>query len=139
VELYRGVTAASYAEELRTGDFFVGQGGFADGMYTVAGPHALVIARQYAETIDGTVIRLSLKRGARVIDSLDLESQSSAALAALRASDDHYAAMQSLYNDYGRYAVYLGFDAIRIVEASDVEYYVILNRTATRVQQENVR
>jgi len=139
VELYRGVTATPYAEELRTGDFFVGQGGFADGMSTVAGPHALVIARQYAASVDGAVIRMSLKRGARVIDSLDLERQSTVALAAVRATDDHYETMRALYNDYGRYATYLGFDAIRIVEASDIDYYVILNRTAGRMQRENIR
>ena len=46
------------------------------------------------------------------------------------------AALHTLYDDIGRYAAYLGFDAVRV---RDREYYIVLNRTALRVQREDLR
>ncbi|MGH2599726.1 MAG: hypothetical protein ACRDJ9_10090, partial [Dehalococcoidia bacterium] len=40
------------------------------------------------------------------------------------------------YDDIGRYAAYHGFDLVHVTEQ---EYYVILNRTAVRVQREDLR
>src|SRR5215212_7542681 len=45
VELFRGVTDARFAEQLRIGDFFVGRGGELNGMYAAAGSQTLAIAR----------------------------------------------------------------------------------------------
>jgi vacuolar-type H+-ATPase subunit H len=46
------------------------------------------------------------------------------------------AAVHAEYDDIGRLAAYLGYDA---VHAADVDYYAILNRTAVRVQAEDLR
>jgi hypothetical protein len=167
VELFRGVTEARFADQLRTGEFFVGRGWFADGMYAAAAPGGLDIARQHASTGDGTVIRMSLKRGARVLGNEEIEARATAelenairqlrfeqelAMQAARRQPDRSVfrsierdyerrieAARSLYDDYSRCAVYLGFDAIHVVSSPDIDYYVVLNRTAIRVQQENFR
>lgn len=136
VELFRGVTESHFAEQLRVGDFFVGRGGLLDGLYTAAGPNALAIARYYAGRGDGTVIRLTLKRGARVIDADDLEA---------RARLNHRPGAELsehrflLYTELGPFAAYIGCDAVHIVEYPDIDQYVVLNRTALRVQRENTR
>jgi hypothetical protein len=79
VELFRGVTDARFAEQLRIGDFFVGRGGELNGMYAAAGPHALAIARQYAGS-GGTIIRMTLKRQARVIRWAEVEARTGTAV-----------------------------------------------------------
>ena len=137
VELFRGLADARFAEQLRVGDFFVGRGGEVGGMYTAAGPHALVIARQYAAGGDGTVVRLALKRGARVIAWDDLEQREAVDLS--RLGNVPPAVARVLYNDLGGLAAYLGYDAVHIVDFPDIDYYVVLNRTALRVQKENLR
>jgi hypothetical protein len=40
------------------------------------------------------------------------------------------------YDDIGRYAAYLSVD---IVHVAEFDYYLVLNRTAVRVQQESLR
>jgi hypothetical protein len=167
VELFRGVTEARFADQLRSGEFFVGRGWFADGMYAAPAPHGLGIARQYARAVDGTAIRMSLKGGTRVLSNEKIEERAASELehairrlryernramqaarqqpeeSAVRSVERDYErridAARSLYDDYSRCAAYLGFDAIHVVSSPDVDYYVILNRTAIRVQQENLR
>jgi hypothetical protein len=144
VELLRGVSDVRHVEQLRHGAFFVGRGGFADGMYAVAGRSALVIARQYTGAGAGALARMSLKQGARVIDSMVLEERALAALTSIRLRatverDIRNEALLSLYNDYGRYAAYLGYDAIRVEGFDDEVLYVVLNRTALRIQREDMR
>jgi hypothetical protein len=136
VELFRGVTDARFAEQLRSGDFFVGRGGILDGLFAAAGRAALAIAREYAARGDGTVIRMTLKRGARVIDAAVLEAEARA--------DSHSVGGRAelaylLYTQLGAYAAYRGFDAVHIVDFPDTDHYVVLNRTALRVQRENQR
>ena len=137
VELFRGVSDARFADELRSGPFFVGRGGEIDGMYAAAGPHALTVARQYSAVGDGTVIRMALKRGARIIAWRDLERQAATELRRAAAVPPEVA--HSLYNDAGRLAAYLGYDAVHVVEFPDIDDYVVFNRTALRVQKENIR
>lgn len=166
-EMFRGVTDARFAEQVRSGDFFVGRGGLADGMYAAARPHGLAVAREFAGGAGGVVLRMTLRSGARIIESRDLEArageelerhvwalraeQAAAIRAAARGGDqaaleriasgyDHrLASARLLYNHLGLYAAYLGYDAIHIAELPAPESYVILNRTAVRVQRENIR
>jgi hypothetical protein len=137
IELFRGVTDAPFADALRYGEFFVGRGGEVAGMYTAAGPHGLVIARQYAAIGDGTVIRMTLKRAARIVQWPELEKREAVELD--RADSMPADIARTVYNDLARLATYLGYDAIHIVDFPEVDYYVVLNRTALRVQRENVR
>jgi hypothetical protein len=135
-ELYRGVTEPRFAEALRVGDFFVGRGGEVDGMYCAAGPHALAVARRYATGGTGVVIRMTLKRGAHVIGWHELERLESIEIDQIM---EQSGATRILYNDFARFAAYLGYDAVHIVEFPDVDQYVVLNRTALRVQREDIR
>ncbi|MGE3600001.1 MAG: hypothetical protein AB7N70_31115 [Dehalococcoidia bacterium] len=137
IELYRGVTERRFADQLRYGDFFIGRGGELDGMYAAAGPHALAVARHYAALGDGTVIRMTLKRGTRVVRWHDLEMRAAAELSMMTSMPLDVA--RSLYNDHSRLAVYLGYDAVHIVDFPDIDHYVLLNRTALRVQEGDMR
>lgn len=166
IELFRGVTRAVYAEAFREGTFFVGHGGTLDGMYAASGGTGFAVARQYAAGGDGAVIRMSVKPGARIVDVEVLEAQAQAVfdatVQALRteqvtaisaaqrrngdeaarreraAYEQRMAGTRALYTDLGRYAAYMGYDAVREPDDVDV-YYVVLNRTALRVQRENMR
>lgn len=136
VELFRGVSAARFAHELRYGDFFIGRGGELGGMYTAAGPHALVVARQYASLGDGTVVRMALKAEARLVRWHELEARVSALQHSAELPGD---VASMLYHDPGMFAAYLGYDAVHIVDFPDVDNYVVVNRTALRVQKEDTR
>jgi hypothetical protein len=161
-EFFRWLSAPGYGEDFRGGDLFVGRGSYGSGAYLVGGPHGLTRARSFGP--GGTILRLSLKNGARVADYDELQedayrgrehaiqrlrtAQAAAEAEAVRQGDA--AAMRQLdqryhrlveiehakYDDIGRYAAYLGFDAI-VVAGQD--YCVLLNRTAVRVQRENLR
>jgi len=159
-ELFRGLSAAWQADAFRDGEFFVGRGAYSGGANTVAGANALVIARDYAR--GGVVIRLSLKAHARVADFDELadwsfhereralgevqRDEQRALLEAQARTDDieavqreYRAVREALYakhDDIGWLAAYLGCDAIHV---ADEDYYIVLNRTAVRVQQENLR
>jgi hypothetical protein len=140
VELFRGVTEARFAEQLRSGDFFVGRGGVFDGMYAAAGPSALAVARHYAAHGDGTVIRMSLKAGARVVDGHEFEDRVAAEWQhALRPGRIPSDALRVLYYSLSCSATYLGYDAVHVIEFPEVDQYIVLNRTALRVQKENIR
>ena len=106
-------------------------------MYAAAGLHALAVARQYAARGDGTIVRMALKRGAQVILWDDLEVRASRQQGHTADLPPNIA--RSLYNDAGRLAAYLGYDAVRTVDFPDVDDYAVLNRTALRVQREIVR
>ncbi|MGH2586406.1 MAG: hypothetical protein ACRDJE_15945 [Dehalococcoidia bacterium] len=139
VELFRGVTEARFADELRAGAYFVGRGGVFDGMYAASGVDALSIARTYASPL-GAIIRMSLKVGAQVADGRTFEDQVTAALRRAEVEGGQsLAVMRLIYNEVSSFAVYLGYDAIRIVEFPEVDNYAILNRSAIRVQRENIR
>jgi hypothetical protein len=161
-EIFRGVSNAVYADAFRTGDFFVGRGSYGSGMYAVGGTQALAIARGHAG--HGVILRMVIKRGARIGDYDELQE------AAYRAREDAIARIRTAggptvqaavdrgdeveakrlatmydtlaeaehakYDDIGRFAAYHGFDAVHV---ADRDYYVILNRTAVRVQRVNLR
>jgi hypothetical protein len=166
VELFRGVSEARFAEQLRTGDFFVGRGWFADGMYTAPGPGGIAIARRYAPPGVGAIVRMSLRRGALVVRGDELERRAASArdrvterlqaerrrlpsathgreddTAVLRRAEEYDRRIEvtrALYNDLARWAAYVGYDAIQVV-VPDFDYIVVLNRTALRIQLEDIR
>ncbi|MBA2447968.1 MAG: hypothetical protein H0V51_08085, partial [Chloroflexi bacterium] len=59
---------AQYAEQFRSGDLFIGRGTFGSGIYTAAGPSGLDHARAFVADEGGVVLRMTIKRGARVAD-----------------------------------------------------------------------
>ena len=68
VELFRGLDTADHAEQFRSGSLFIGSGIGVDGTYTTSEePYA----RQFASN-NGSILRMSLRKEARVINSLDL-------------------------------------------------------------------
>lgn len=76
IELFRGVRGGpngpgEYADQFRDGELFPGLGIFGNGTYTARDVNK---ARGYADP-DGAVMRMSLKRGARVVDYIELQRE----------------------------------------------------------------
>jgi hypothetical protein len=157
----------SYNAQFKDGDFFIGVGIYGNGVYSSTKYNT---AAMYVErATDNHIMRMTIKKGARVIDyadAEDLQRKKSASfdtraperearllkaaaggapelrrvLAEVRAEeaaeDSSFRAKKSILSDVGRVAALDGFDAIRVPQTGDTEdYYVILNRTATRVQR----
>jgi hypothetical protein len=129
VEVYRGVTEARFAEALRIGDFFVGRGGEVDGMYCAAGPQALAVARRHASGGSGVIVRMTLKRGARIVNWHELERLE---VTGIDQMVGRSGGARLLYNDFDRVAAFLGYDAVHIVDFPDIDQFVVLDRTALR-------
>ncbi|MBI2760981.1 MAG: hypothetical protein HYX51_06100 [Chloroflexi bacterium] len=132
IEIFRGVSDEVYAEQFRTGEFFIGRGAYGSGAYAVGGRHGLVLARGFAGS--GVVLRMALRHSARVADYETLEAAAyqsrEQAVRRLRlsalATDESpevisqqrhgsmVEAIHAQYDDIGRYAAYLGYDAIEV-------------------------
>lgn len=134
VELHRGVigrgkrSAASIQEQYRTGSLFSGFGQFGNGTYTST---SVLQGRHYSDGTQGSLLRLGLRPGARVVDNKDLRAE----YAAFRESASGVTA--SVYGDPSRYAAARGYDVIvrRFPSEGDgLADYIILNRTAVVVQ-----
>jgi hypothetical protein len=166
VEIFRGLvgdeqrTAAQYARQFRYGVFFVGRGAYGSGTYT---SETLDDARAFADGPDDVVVRKTLKRAARVgagealalasraelrweieqlrsgllvaRDEAIRQGNTQAARLAQARYDQGVAIAAGRLSNLGRYAAYLGYDALYFERHG---YYLILNRTAVRVQREDL-
>jgi hypothetical protein len=113
IELFRGLAAASHADQLRTGPLYVGQGTYGGGIYAAGGANGFEHAAAYAQDPGGRIMRLCVKAGARIGDVDDLTR------AMLRERQD--AAARGLVGTHGWdalwaktevvsvYATYLGY------------------------------
>lgn len=141
-------------KQFKNGELFVGRGINGNGTYT---SNSKTTADGYAGG-GGTVMRMTLKSDAKVIGDSDIYNMRNKAREELdrafdpvtdryragkmsgeeyvQALESHYADVTKLtqspmWNDPGRVAAVLGYDAINIGGGG---VYVILNRTAVRVQ-----
>lgn len=128
IELFRGIArplASQYAEQLRSGRMWVGRGGKGGGIYAAVGPDARDHAAEYAADPGDVVVRMALRRGARLVatDALDelLQGRYARALPP--------GAPPSLLG------AYLGYDGIVDAEKGVA---LVRIRTALRVQREDV-
>lgn len=142
---YQHMSAAEMAEAYRTGDFYVGQGNYGNGTY-------VAIDRDYAEGLlrrndAGGLLRIGLRSDARIIDYKDIEPISMAydddrvdwvdgarGGRNLSPAEMVELAPNYLWVDDGRLAAAMGYDAIKVRRSSGA-FYIILNRTATVVQE----
>ena len=136
-ELFRGLdsygvqgkTGEDLAQQFRSGDMYVGKGIFGNGIY-VAYSSDKYDAQEYSGLeIEGAIVRMSLKKGAKVIsyDEL-LEKKNKDVLKAYIELEDP-----------GHYAAFKGYDVIDVgATRNRPKYMVVLNRTALRVQDESI-
>ena len=136
-ELFRGLdsygvqgkTGEDLAQQFRSGDMYVGKGIFGNGIY-VAYSSDKYDAQEYSGVeIEGAIVRLSLKKDAKVIsyDKL-LEKKNKDVLKAYIELEDP-----------GHYAAFKGYDVIDVGATKNrPKYMVVLNRTALRVQDESI-
>lgn len=139
IELFRG-TRAPHAEQLRSGGLFVSRGARGGGIYAAGGTDALSHAADYAQEPDSVIVRMTLKDGARIADFNQLEQE----LIVIRMGRAPRAAVaveapapvMALSASEGRYAAYLGYDAV-VDRRQGV--WLVLNRTALRIQDEDLQ
>jgi hypothetical protein len=125
----RGKTGEDLAEQYRAGDIYVGKGIFGNGIY-VAYNSDKADAEEYAGVeAEGAILRMSLKPNAKIISYDQL----------LHEQSKDFVKSYPELEDPGRYAAFKGYDVIDVgATKSRPKYMVVLNRTATRVQDESI-
>jgi hypothetical protein len=144
--LYRGVNDERYAEQLRTGAYYGGNGVFGNGYYVTPDRD---YATGFSETglfdtgHTGALTRLRLRPGARTMDVVTRRENDGAPLryshdadmAAIHdrsdLTDSERQALVRLLIDEGRWAAFRGYQAIVV---SGLDQTVILDRTAMDVE-----
>ena len=162
-ELYRGVGSVEdeegagekYANDYQSGSYFAGLGNFGNGTYTaITTPGQKITAEAQAGKFGDHILHLSVMPSAKVIDSEALRVEQYAYRdqlekkidAAYNTNDDasakKYNRLLEVVKDRGRFAALRGYDAVHIQRNVDpgkpkgnVDYFNVLNRTATRVQK----
>jgi len=166
LEAYRGVSdGQGFDQAYMQGKYYPGYGIYGNGTY-VAGAKkgnpngAKEVAGSYSNNYgQGAVMRLSIKKGAKIGKYSDLNNEAGQAearvtseiykvrnqLYTVPSSDPSYAGLQrresdlkllrEVYSNAGRYAASQGYDVIKVDRAASPQstYHVVLNRTATRV------
>ena len=71
-ELFRGIggrqgEAEIYVEQFKTGEYFAGKGVYGNGVYTAYGEDGMEVAKQFAGGVEKNVLRISLKKDAKII------------------------------------------------------------------------
>ncbi len=71
-ELFRGIggrqgEAEKYVEQFKTGEYFAGKGVYGNGIYTAYGEDGMEVAKQFAGGVEKNVLRISLKKDAKII------------------------------------------------------------------------
>jgi hypothetical protein len=161
IEVWRGVdpgmsvasTAKSAREindEFKSGDFFPGLGLYGNGTYTsVSKDVALVYAGhvpEFGESMEpGGLVRLAIDPDSRIVNYDQVLREQKQFLGTVPADSP----LAVLAGDAGRFAAMRGYDIVKVVgqtDGSDIlnpatgrddhDQYVILNRTAVKVQRE---
>ena len=71
-ELLRGIAgregkAEPYVEQFKTGEYFAGKGVYGNGIYTAYGEDGFEVAKQFAGGVEKNVLRMALKKDAKII------------------------------------------------------------------------
>ncbi len=138
-ELFRGVSSVRYAEQLRDGHLYVGQGVHGGGIYAAGGPDGREHAADYAQDAGAVLIRMSVKAAAQIADVGTLRQQMlrrrhAAGARGLR-SPARWVGLWAMTEDVSVYATYLGYDGV-VDQANGI--WLIFNRSALRVQDEDI-
>jgi SPP1 gp7 family putative phage head morphogenesis protein len=164
-ELFRGVSRQSRADDFMSDKYFGGTGLHGNGIYTVSPKNDSVnsrlsaerIAKDYARSPAGQIMRMTLRKDAKLVDEDELDNEMTTEQARLvkyyenqlaeLAKDAHKhadaivalfkekdRAMQFTY-DPGRFAAARGYDAY-VHHRADDDFIIILNRTAVRVARD---
>src|SRR5260221_427825 len=156
VELWRGDTQVGHTDDLMMGEHHAGLGVHGSGTYTAlasAGGHG--VARNYAKSSgnDGLIMRMSVKKDARVIEYDHLKELAHQAVEHAQREEKAAQARGDKAGGEGgrtlnwlasphdqgasRYAVALGYDAINVNTSRSLKgQWIILNRTALRISHQ---
>lgn len=125
---------ADYAEQFQNGDFYTAKGVYGNGLYTAKHSEKNLekVISNYADGKESNVFKMKLITDAKIINTEELDERFKG-LKQIFNSDKTYSdidnknfAIRALLNDKGRYAEYLGYDAIHV---QNQDYVVILNRS----------
>jgi len=147
-----------FTEQFRSGTLFAGYGIYGNGTYAAYGSEGFATANIFARMgRTGRILRLSLRPETRTIAYEELDKKckrmqeeiqrrmhelqrqthqtSGEGLASAERQMEQLKRLNKAIDDRGVYAALLGYDAI---DVQDQQYLVILNRTAVRVQKEDL-
>lgn len=151
-EMWRGVqdsstgkTARQIADDLKRGSWELGNGVYGNGVYASV---RRATAEQFSAGSEGGLIRMALDPHAKIIDFHDLIDEMDADR---RITPTGEPFTVSVLSDPGRYAAAKGYDVVRVPARQAVmgdgsvyghgepvvDQFVILNRTALIVQEED--
>lgn len=126
-ELWRGLNGGAdssvYAEQYKTGKVaYAGEGIYGSGTYTTTGKD--YVTRNYGSP-GNAILRIALRPDAKVITAKKVEEQFEEDSAGWDTDK------VTVLDDPGRYAAYLGYDAVQVPRSDGSSFYVIVNRGAT--------
>ena len=142
VELWRGIDnsggadrSAALAEEFRSGPFFAGRGMYGNGTYASPDRETglnYAFSRSGTGTDERSLLHMVIKPDAKIADFQTLENDYRAFASTTNGLD--YKWMQT-FQDPGRLAAAMGYDAMRADSPGHATQYVILNRGAVVVEK----
>lgn len=162
IEIWRGVDRQEYAEQFRSGEVFAGTGVYGNGTYTAmtsdvakifahGGPIMRMAIKKDAKFADHKQLEKEAsdsyyKRLDEIMDERDRRFEATRNIAnreealKIRAEAKEWAKREDnkvrvQTSDLGRFAVLRGYDGIHVDQGGTGDYYVILNRTAVRVER----
>jgi hypothetical protein len=125
--VWRGISgpdAAQYAEQWKVGPKqFAGEGIHGSGTYTATSKS--YVTRNFDPSQGAQILQIGLSPDAKIISEADIDAKFAADSVSFSADK------AAVLNDPGRYAAYLGYDAVRVPRSGGQAFYVILNRAAT--------
>lgn len=89
-ELFRGIAgreAETYVEQFKTGEYFAGKGVYGNGIYTAYGEDGFEVAKQFAGGVEKNVLRMGLKKDAKIISYDALIEMQKSEFAALQEEE----------------------------------------------------
>ncbi len=130
VHSHDGISAADIHEQTRTGPAWFGNGIFGNGYYFAVDEEK---TRHYSDGTPGSMMRAVLDPGASVISFDDLKALLRDYDRRMEDNDPRW----PVFNDPGRFAAALGYDAVRVPmsRGEGGDQVLVLNRTALIIEE----
>jgi len=121
-EIFRAFSDYNAFNDFMDGDYYAGQGVHGNGIYTAKGPDAVYMANTYMRSPDAVVGRMTVDKGANIVPISKVREE-------FKKFEKDNPDEASILEDVGRFATYLGYDAVDV----GGDNLVVLNRGVIHV------
>lgn len=121
-EIFRAFSDYNAFNDFRDGDYYAGQGVHGNGIYTAKGPDAVYMANTYMRSPDAVVGRMTVDKDANIAPISKVREE-------FKKFEKDNPEEAKILEDVGRFATYLGYDAVDV----GGDNLVVLNRGVVRV------